>query len=233
MTNPLGPLVENFSQPPAPEFAELAGRFVTLERLDASRHAADLFQANGNADELFDYLGYGPFSSFEGYLDWQESVAPLNDPVFYALRDHSTQKIGGVAAFMRLDRPHGVIEIGHIQTSPPMQRTAAASEAIMMMIRWAFASGYRRVEWKCNALNAKSQRAARRYGFRYEGTFRNHMVFKGRSRDTAWFSIIDTEWPAINQAYQNWLAAENFHANGKQIAALDSFMPKETAQGGR
>lgn len=223
----LGVQVAGWQPPPAPDTAGIAGRFVTLERLDGARHAADLFAANQGADEVWDYLGYGPFADLAAYRAWQDQAAAGSDPAFHALRDAATGRVGGVASFMRIDRPNGVIEIGHIQIAPTMQRTPAASEAIMLMIRWAFEAGYRRVEWKCNALNAPSMRAAERYGFRYEGTFRNHMIVKGRNRDTAWWAITDRDWPALDRAYRRWLDAGNFDAAGRQRQPLATLIAEE------
>lgn len=232
MPNPLGAPVPGFTPPPAPPAAPIAGRWVTLEPLDADRHAAELFEANAGADAVWDYLGYGPFRDLAAYTDWQRRMAGGADPVFYALRDHASGRIGGVAAFLRIDRTHGVIEIGHIQISPALQRQVATSEAILLMIRWAFGAGYRRVEWKCDALNAPSMRAAARYGFRYEGTFGQHMIVKGRNRDTAWWAITDAEFPALDRAYAAWLAPGNMDAAGRQRAALGDLIARERDAGG-
>ncbi|MXI55123.1 GNAT family N-acetyltransferase, partial [Escherichia coli] len=136
------------------------------------------------------------------------------------LRDTATGKVGGVASFLRIDRANGVIEIGHIQIAPVLQRTSASSEAIMLMIRWAFDAGYRRVEWKCNDLNAPSMRAADRFGFTFEGTFRNHMIVKGRNRDTAWWAMTDDDWPEVRKVYEAWLALDNFDADGRQRRSM-------------
>lgn len=217
---PLGAAVPDFTPPPPPGPDRIEGRFVVLERLDPARHAEDLFHANKGHDELWDYLFNGPFDSLDDYRAWQESVAGGRDPFFYALRDRRSGRVGGVAAFMRIDPAHGVIEIGHIQFAPFIQRTPPATEAIMLMIAWAFGAGYRRVEWKCNALNAPSRRAAERYGFAYEGTFRRHMIVKGRSRDTAWYAITDADWPRIEASQRRWLAPENFDEAGAQRRSL-------------
>lgn len=217
---PRGAPVPDFTPPPLPGPDRIEGRFVALERLDPARHADDLFHANLGRDDLWDYMGYGPFETLDNYRAWQESVAGLPDPFFYALREKRAGRIAGVASFLRIDPANGVIEIGHIQFAPALQQTAAASEAIMLMIGWAFASGYRRVEWKCNALNAGSMRAAERFGFTFEGTFRNHMVMKGRSRDTAWWAITDADWPAIAAANAEWLSPGNFDADGRQRRGL-------------
>lgn len=217
---PVGGVVAGFQTPSAPGPDVIPGIHVDLERLDPARHAEDLFQANAGHDWLWDYLGYGPFADLDGYRDWQRGMAVLSDPCFYAMRDRRSGKIGGLASYLRIDPGNGVIEIGHIQIAPVMQRSPAATEAISLMIGWAFAAGYRRVEWKCNALNAPSVAAAGRYGFRYEGTFRQHMVVRGRNRDTAWFAILDHEWPAMRRAHQLWLDPANFDAEGVQRQRL-------------
>ncbi|MCQ0971180.1 GNAT family N-acetyltransferase [Paracoccus sp. TK19116] len=217
-----GALVEGFTPPPAPGPAVIEGRFMRLERLDAVRHATELHRANGGADEVWDYMGYGAFDTLDAYRDWQTTMAQLSDPFFYAIRDAASGKVAGLAAYLRIEPAHGVIEIGHIQLSPALQRTAAASEALMAMIRWAFETGYRRVEWKCDALNAPSRRAALRLGFVFEGVFRKHMVVKGRNRDTAWFAITDTEWPALRTAYDRWLSPDNFDGASRQRESLSA-----------
>ncbi|WP_323716924.1 GNAT family N-acetyltransferase [Paracoccus aminovorans] len=219
---PTGPVVTGFVPPPAPDLPRIEGRFVDLERLDPARHAEDLFAANQGQDWVWDYLSYGPFAALADYRDWQARMAASTDPVFYALRDRADGRVGGVASFMRIDRANGVIEIGHIEIAPPMQQTPAATEAISLMIGWAFAAGYRRVEWKCDALNAPSRRAAQRYGFAYEGIFRQHMLTKGRNRDTAWYAIIDRDWPRLAEAHRAWLSPENFDDQGRQRQSLSA-----------
>lgn len=217
---PTGPVVTGFTPPPAPGPARIEGCYVTLERLDPSRHAEDMFAANQGQDWVWDYLGYGPFADLAAYRDWQAGMAALSDPYFYALRDNGSGVVGGLASFMRIDRTNGVIEIGHIEIAPAMQQTPAATEAISLMIGWAFSQGYRRVEWKCDALNAPSRRAALRYGFAFEGIFRQHMMYKGRNRDTAWYAIIDADWPRLAKAHQDWLAPGNFDVAGRQRKSL-------------
>lgn len=217
---PIGPAVTGFSPPPRPGPERIAGRHVALERLDAARHAEDLFVANAGQDWVWDYMPYGPFDDLQSYRDWQAGMAALSDPFFYALRDNGTGQVGGLASYLRIDPGNGVIEIGHIEIAPVLQRTPAATEAISLMIGWAFDAGYRRVEWKCNALNAPSCQAAQRYGFTYEGTFRQHMITKGRNRDSAWYSIIDSEWPGLARAHLAWLAPSNFDDQGRQRQSL-------------
>ncbi|MTH64419.1 GNAT family N-acetyltransferase [Paracoccus shanxieyensis] len=217
---PLGPQVAGFVPPPPPGPEVIGGVHVTLERLDAARHADPLFADNLGQDWLWDYMPYGPFASLQEYRDWQAEMATKADPFFYALRDTISGRVGGLASYLRIDPSNGVIEIGHIQISPAMQRSPAATEAISLMIRWAFEAGYRRVEWKCNALNAPSMLAARRYGFRHEGTFRQHMLVEGRNRDSAWFAILDDEWARLGPAHAAWLDPANFDGAGRQRQAL-------------
>jgi RimJ/RimL family protein N-acetyltransferase len=163
----------------------------------------------------------GPFADLSSYRAWLDQVAKGNDPLFHAIIDKSSGKPVGVATFMRIDPPNGVIEVGNINYSPLLQRKPAATEAMyLMMVRVFDELGYRRYEWKCDSLNAPSRAAALRLGFRYEGLFRQAVVYKGRNRDTAWFSIIDSEWPALKRAYQQWLAPENFDARGQQKRKL-------------
>ena len=219
---PAGTQLPDFAAPPAPGPDRIAGRFVTLERIDALAHAADIFAAAAGADDVWDYMPYGPFADAAEYADWMADMATRTDPFFYAIRDDATGSVLGVASFLRIEPAHGVIELGHILLTPPIQRTIAATEALTLMIRWAMEAGYRRFEWKCNALNAPSRRAAIRLGFSFEGVFRHHMIVKSRNRDSAWFSIIDGEWPALRGAYDTWLSPENFDASGEQRRSLSS-----------
>lgn len=204
----------------------MKGRFCRLEPLTAD-HAADLHEANEDDSEgrNWTYLGVGPFKDFQGYRSWVEAVSPIDDPLFHAIIDTASGKAVGVASFMRIDPTNGVIEVGHINFSPRLQRKPAATEAMFLMMRRAFDElGYRRYEWKCDSLNAPSRQAAYRLGFTYEGTFRQALIYKGRSRDTAWFSIIDREWPALKSAYERWLAPMNFRADGAQVQRLSELV---------
>lgn len=219
---PIGPVVAGFTPPPRPGPDRMGGRHVTLERLDPARHADDLFAANAGQDWVWDYMPYGPFADLHAYRDWQAGMAATGDPFFYALRDNAADAVGGLASYLRIDPANGVIEIGHIEIAPALQQTPAATEAISLMIGWAFDAGYRRVEWKCNALNEPSRRAALRYGFAFEGVFRQHMITKGRNRDSAWYSIIDSDWPRLARAHRAWLAPENFDAQGRQRQSLSA-----------
>ena len=203
-----------------PARAPLEGESVRLEPLDPARHGDDLFAETAGADSTWDYLAYGPFSGRDEFMRWLEQRAPLDDPLTFAIVDHDLGKALGLASFMRMDPANGVIEIGHIWLSPQLQRTRQATEAIYLMSRYAFELGNRRLEWKCDALNAASRRAAERFGFTFEGVFRQHMVIKDRNRDTAWYSVTDGEWPSRRAAFEAWLSPENFDAAGGQRRSL-------------
>lgn len=216
----LGVPLPNWTPPPAPGVKTMPGRYVQLERLEADQHAAELYRAFSGHDALWDFMPYGPFSSAAGYHRWAKERQDGTDPVFFALRNLANGHAEGVASYLRILPEAGSIEVGHICLSPSIQRSAAATEAISLMMGWAFKAGYRRFEWKCNALNMASRRAAQRLGFSFEGVFRNHMVVKGRNRDTAWFSVIDQEWGGLNEAFSAWLNPSNFDANGRQRERL-------------
>jgi RimJ/RimL family protein N-acetyltransferase len=207
----------------APEPEPLTGATVALEPLDPVRHAPGLFAAATAGDpRLWEFLPYGPFRDEAALRVWLDEVAPSRDPLFFAIVDPATRTPAGMAAYLRIAPAHGSIEIGHIWFGAALQRTRAATEAISLLARHAFDDlGHRRLEWKCDARNARSRRAAERFGFTYEGTFRRHMVVKGRNRDTAWFSIVDTEWPAIRAAFDAWPADDNFDASGAQRRTLE------------
>ena len=167
------------------------------------------------------YLPYGPFERLDAYRAWADQVAAADDPLFHTIVDGASGRAAGVASLMRIDPINGVIEVGHIKYTPALQRTAAATEAMFLLMRRVFDElGYRRYEWKCDALNAPSRAAATRLGFMFEGIFRQAVVYKGRNRDTAWFSIIDREWPALKSAYERWFAADNLDAQGRQRRSL-------------
>ncbi|MCL4506707.1 MAG: GNAT family N-acetyltransferase [Chloroflexi bacterium] len=218
---PVGLPVPGWAPPPRPPRAPLTGRFCRVEPLDADRHAADLFAANSVDDgRMWTYLSVGPFARFEDYDAWMRRVTPGDDPLFHAIVDAASGKAVGVAAYLRIDPPNGAIEVGHLAFSRRLQRTPAATEAMYLMMRRAFELGYRRYEWKCDALNAPSRAAAQRLGLRFEGIFRQAVVYKGRSRDTAWFAAVESEWPALQAAFERWLAPANFDAQGRQRARL-------------
>ena len=219
-TRTVGRKLVGWVAPPLPGPQVIEGRSVRLERMDADTHAAGLYAAYSGYDDLWDYMPAGPFSSASAYHSWVKESAMGADPMFYVMRNRASGHAGGVAAFMHITPEHGSIEVGNICIAPVMQRTVAATEALFLMMDWAFTAGYRRYEWKCNALNLPSRRAAQRYGYSYEGVFRQHFIIKGRNRDTAWFSVIDSEWSALREAYLAWLAPSNFDAAGKQRESL-------------
>ncbi len=208
---------------PAPDQRSLQGRFVRLEALDVVRHGDDLWHAlQGPDPALWDYLPYGPFTERSAFDAWLAGNAQSRDPLFYAVVDLASGLALGLFSYLRITAQDGSIEIGHVAFGAPMQRTAGATEAIYLLARHAFDDlGYRRLEWKCDAANARSLRAAERFGFTQEGLFRQHMVRKGRNRDTAWFSIIDGEWPACREAFERWLAVDNFDEQGQQRQRLE------------
>jgi RimJ/RimL family protein N-acetyltransferase len=227
---PIGPPLADWTPRARPPTATLVGRFCRVEKLLPHKHAADLFAANSQDKDgrNWTYLGVGPFPTIETYHAWLTSVAPGQDPLFHAIVDQSTGKAVGVASLMRIDPANGVVEVGHINYSPLLQGKPHATEAMFLLMRRVFDElGYRRYEWKCDSLNAPSRAAALRYGFKYEGEFRQAAVYKGRSRDTTWYSIIDTEWPAIKAGYQAWLDPQNFDASGQQRGKLSEFMRRQ------
>jgi len=219
---PVGLPVPGWQPPPRPPRQPLDGRHCRLEPADPGRHAAQLYAANALDTEgrMWTYLPYGPFESLAEYRAWMESACAGVDPQFFAILDRATGQARGLASYLRIDPASGSIEVGHLAYSPALQRTAAATEAMFLMMKWAFGAGYRRYEWKCNALNAPSRTAALRLGFSFEGVFHQAGIVKGRNRDTAWYAAIDTDWPALAQAYGAWLAPENFDAAGRQRLSL-------------
>lgn len=216
----LGKPLPDWTAPRPPDRAAMQGRLVRLEPLNADAHAFGLHDAFQGHDTLWDYMPYGPFTSGTAYHRWARQREAGEDPRFFVLIDQTTGQPGGIASYLRITPEAGSIEVGHICIAPRMQRGAAATEAMFLMMDWAFRAGYRRYEWKCNALNQASRRAAQRLGFSFEGVFRNHLIVKGRNRDTAWFSVIDTEWPALAEAYRVWLDPANFDARGRQKERL-------------
>lgn len=224
---PIGAELPGWTPRQAPPRTPMAGRFCRLEPL-AAEHARVLHEANAldRDGRNWTYLPYGPFADDSAYRAWVEASARQDDPLFFTVIDASGHPVG-VASFMRVDRANGVIEIGHLNFSPLMQRTPVATEAIFLMLRRAFDElGYRRCEWKCDSLNAPSRAAALRFGFTYEGLFRQAVVVKGRNRDTAWYSIVDSEWPRIRDGFERWLAPHNFDADGQQRERLLALMQR-------
>ena len=209
-----------------PSAPVIEGRYVRLERLDAGRHADELFEASdtAEADQKFRWLFETPPADRNIFRAWVEKVAASEDPLFYAVIDKASGKVAGRQTYMRIDTTHGVIEIGNIYWGPLVSQRPAATEALYLFAKHAFDDlGYRRFEWKCNDDNLPSKKAAARFGFTAEGVFRQHLVVKGLNRDTAWFSIIDKDWVALKPAYEAWLSPENFDAEGKQKRRLEEF----------
>ena len=225
---PVGAAMPGWAGAPRPPRAVMQGRFCRIEPVDVDRHGHDLFEAfsldreGGN----WTYLSYDRTATEAPFIAWMQRSCLGDDPLYHAVIDPATNKAVGLASFLRIDPANGVIEVGNIHFSPLMQRKPAATEAMYLMMRRVFAElGYRRYEWKCDSLNAPSRAAAARLGFSYDGLFPQALVYKGRNRDTTWFSIMDKEWPAIAAAFEQWLALENFRAGGRQRQSLAAFMP--------
>jgi RimJ/RimL family protein N-acetyltransferase len=225
---PIGPAVAGWSERARPPRHALHGRYSCLEPVDPHRHAADLFAAYIDAADARDwtYLFQERPETSSSFLDYLTDLAKSEDPLHYTIVDTETAKPVGTAALMRIDPVHGVIEVGSIAYSPRIKRTRAGTEAMYLLMRLVFDElGYRRYEWKCDSLNGPSRAAARRYGFTFEGIFRKAIVYKGRSRDTAWYSIIAEEWPRIRSAFDTWLDPKNFDEGGHQKRALEAMRP--------
>jgi RimJ/RimL family protein N-acetyltransferase len=219
---PVGFPVSNWKPPPPPSHEAMSGRYCRLEPLDAARHGEALFAAvaEDRAGAMWTYLPYGPFATAADFRAWLDAECRGADPLYFTVIDVATSAPAGWVSYLRIQPRAGSIEVGHIAYSPQLQRTRAATEAMYLMMRQAFALGYRRYEWKCNALNVPSCRAARRLGFSFEGLFRQAQVVKGRNRDTAWFSVLDSEWPARRAAFERWLDPANFDEQGRQRTRL-------------
>jgi len=224
---PIGQDVPDWAACKYPDHSAMSGRFCHIEALDVARHADDLFAAysQGNTDGLWTYIPVGPFDTAEALEAWLKGASQSRDPQFYALIDKNSGKAVGIASYLRITPDFGVIEVGNIVFSPRLQRTPIATEVMFLMMQHVFNKlGYRRYEWKCDALNAPSKRAAARFGFSYDGLFKQALIYKGRNRDTAWFSILDKDWPAIERGYQAWLAPDNFDAKGNQKGRLSDLI---------
>ena len=219
-----GEIIKEFIVPPHPKGITIEGNLVNLKPLVSNQFANELFQSNAiDKDDLnWAYLPYGPFENLEDYSKWIESFEGSNDPVFFAIISKKLKKAIGVASYLRINPSIGSIEVGHINFSPLLQRTTEATEAMYLMMKWVFDNGYRRYEWKCNALNLKSRNAAQRLGFSYEGVFRQMTIAKGRNRDTAWFAMIDKEWQSIERCFNEFLSESNFALDGKPKISLSS-----------
>jgi RimJ/RimL family protein N-acetyltransferase len=220
-SRPTGPIVDPKPPGSKPDMRPLHGLWVMLEPVSAARHAKDLYDAIAGHDDVWTWMGYGPWDGFDSFETWLREREAARDPWFYAFIRRDTGKACGMGAFMRCDAASGVIEIGHIWMSPELQKTREGTEAIFLMIRHCFDDlGVRRLEWKCDALNAPSRKAAARFGFEFEGIFRQHMIIKGRNRDTAWFAMLDKDWHRVRAGFERWLRPENFDEKGRQKAKL-------------
>lgn len=227
---PIGDEVAGWAGVERPSRTPMEGRFCRIEPLATERHLSDLFEAYSDDTDgkLWTYMTDGPFNSIDELRKWMEPACALDDPLFHALIDAATGKAVGMAAYMRINPQNGVIEVGSITYSTRLLRTAIATEAMFLMMRRVFNElGYRRYEWKCDSLNAASCRAAERLGFTYDGIFEQAVVYKGRNRDTAWYSILDRNWPPIEKAFVNWLNADNFDENGQQKRKLQELIALE------
>ncbi|WP_245450084.1 GNAT family N-acetyltransferase [Chelatococcus asaccharovorans] len=201
----------------------LPGRYCRLEPLEAARHAPDLWRALAGHDRLWDFLMQGPFADEADFTAYLAEREDRSEALFYIVVDAANGQAVGWASLMEIRPAHGVIEVGNVLFSPLLQRTPMATEAIALLAAYVFDElGYRRFEWKCNALNAASRRAAVRFGFTFEGIFRQHMIVKGKNRDTAWFAMLDSEWPARRATFAAWLDPANFDADGQQRIALST-----------
>ena len=220
MSHELGTPLPDWKPATVPPRDVMRGRHCQLSPLTLN-HAPQLWRALADHPDLWRYLPDGPFASEADFSAWMSVQLRRDDAIFWAIENDAGAPVG-LCAYLRIDPDNGSIEIGNVLFSPALQRTRAATEAMFLLMRAVFERGFRRYEWKCNALNAPSRAAARRLGFSYEGTFRNAMIVKGRNRDTDWFSITAEEWPARQSALEAWLAPENFDANGAQIARLDA-----------
>jgi RimJ/RimL family protein N-acetyltransferase len=218
---PVGPVVADWTPPAHPGRSVLEGRYCRLEPLEVV-HADALFAAYAEDAEGrgWTYLPYGPFAGPGTFRDWLAVQTAGDDPRFFTVVDPADGRAAGIASYLRIAPQAGSIEVGHIHFAPRLQGTRAATEALVLMMGHAFALGYRRFEWKCDALNAPSRAAARRLGLSYEGVFRQAAVVKGRNRDTAWYAAIDREWPALRDAFARWLDPANFDAHGRQRTRL-------------
>ena len=212
-----GEVVSGFKVPPHPKGISIDGKLVSIKPLIANEFAEELFMANALDKEgiNWEYLPYGPFENLSDYIDWMQSFEEHNDPVFFAIISKKLKKAIGIASYLRINPNDGLIEVGHINYSPLLQRTTEGTEAMFLMMQWAFDNGYRRYEWKCNALNMRSRKAAQRLGFSYEGVFRQMTISKGRNRDTAWFAIIDKDWQAIQKCFHQFLSDINLDEKSK------------------
>jgi RimJ/RimL family protein N-acetyltransferase len=226
----IGPELPGFTPPPPPPRLPIRGAHVDLEPLDPEQHAPSLWRAlEGLPPSHWTYLPYGPFADLPAFRDWLARDCRQADPLFFAVVDRPTRDAVGLASYLRIQPASACIEVGHLNFSMRLARRPGATEAMAAMMQQAFALGYRRYEWKCDALNAPSRAAALRLGFQFEGVFRQATTYKNRSRDTAWYSVIDRDWPAIERAFRAWLHPDNFDAEGRQRCRLSELRGKRDA----
>ncbi len=220
---PVGSPIKNWTEALPPSKSELLGDYCKIVPLDVNAHAKSLYSsfAKDSENKNWTYMVDGPFDNYSDFESWLEKIASSSDPFFYSLIDKENNNVIGLASYLRINQSQGVIEVGNIHFSPVLQRTPIATEIMYLMMKRAFDElGYRRYEWKCDSLNEKSRSAALRLGFTFEGIFRQAIMYKGRNRDTAWYSVIDSEWPQIKQAFELWLSATNFGSKGQQRKSL-------------
>jgi RimJ/RimL family protein N-acetyltransferase len=220
---PIGDAVIGWTPRERPARTTIDGVHCRIEPLDVERHGTDLFEAYGKAGDGRDwtYLFSNAFTDFAAFREHLVKAAASNDPLHYTIIERASGKAVGTFSLMRIEPVHGVIEVGNVTFSPTLKRTRISTEAQYLLMRYAFDTlGYRRYEWKCDSLNAPSRKTAQRLGFEFEGIFRQAIVYKGRNRDTAWYAIIDRDWPRIKQAFERWLSDDNFDAQGQQRASL-------------
>lgn len=227
---PIGFELDDWEPRPFPPRTAIEGRNCRVEPLNVNRHGDDLSRAfvDESQPEQWTYLAYGPFENKHDFLTWLTSIEAGPDPLFHSVIEQTSKQAVGLASYLRIEPRMGVIEVGHIHFSPALQQSTAATEFMYLMMRRVFDElGYRRYEWKCDALNTRSRTAAERLGFRFEGVFRQAAVYKGRNRDTAWYSIVDKDWPAVSSGFEQWLSDENFDENNQQRKRLSELMTAE------
>jgi RimJ/RimL family protein N-acetyltransferase len=230
LNQPVGAPVNNWVEALKPSINEMIGQYCAVLPLNIDAHAESLYSAftQDKENKNWTYLPYGPFENFNEFKAWITGVENKDDPIFYVVIDKKNNSVVGLTSYLRINQRHGVIEVGHIHYSPLMQRTSMATEVMFLMMQYAFESlNYRRYEWKCDSLNEKSNQAALRLGFSFEGIFRQAIVYKGRNRDTAWYSILDSEWPRLKQAFLLWLSPSNFDGDGQQLMSLGNVISKK------
>ena len=220
---PIGEALPDWVPAKHPKIARMEGVFCNVELVDSQRHAADLLEAYQQDAEgrMWTYLSYGPFETLNAITRWLDTSSQREEQIFYAIIEKAADKAVGIATYLRIQPKDGVVEVGGISYSQRIQRTPIGTEAMYLMMKQAFdVFGYRRYEWKCDALNAASCKSAERLGFTYDGLFRQSVIYRGRNRDTAWYSILDKDWPATKSAFEEWLAPGNFDSDGQQKRRL-------------